>query len=86
MGAIFRVPFVIVHDFDEVLEKLNAAGVRTVSIKEFEYQLKVTGEEQANRLLAMLIREQIPVITFDLREPSLHEIFVEKVGHGNEME
>lgn len=65
---------------------IEAAGVRTVSIKEFEYQLKVTGEEQANRLLAMLIREQIPVITFDLREPSLHEIFVEKVGHGNEME
>ncbi len=65
---------------------IEAAGVRTVSVKEFEYQLKVTGEEQANRLLAMLIREQIPVITFDLREPSLHEIFVEKVGHGNEME
>ena len=65
---------------------IEAAGVRTVSAKEFEYQLKVTGEEQANRLLAMLIREQIPVITFDLREPSLHEIFVEKVGHGNEME
>ena len=54
-----------------------------LSEKEQEYQIKVTGEEQANRLLAMLIENQIPVITFDLREPSLHEIFVEKVGHGN---
>ncbi|HIW60010.1 MAG TPA: RNA methyltransferase [Candidatus Anaerobutyricum avicola] len=38
MGAIFRVPFVIVHDFDEVLEKLNAAGVRT-------YAAHLGGEE-----------------------------------------
>ena len=65
---------------------IQKAGITQLSEKEYEYQLKVTGEEQANRLLAMLIREQIPVITFDLREPSLHEIFVEKVGHGNEME
>ena len=42
--------------------------------------MKVTGEEQANRLLGSLIAQNIPVITFDLREPSLHEIFVETVG------
>ena len=34
----------------------------------------------ANRLLAALIADRIPVVTFDLREPSLHEIFVETVG------
>lgn len=62
---------------------IAAAGIQMLSQKECEYQLKVTGEEQANRLLAMLIQHQIPVITFDLREPSLHEIFVEKVGHSN---
>ena len=48
--------------------------------KEFDYQIKVSGEEQANRLLAALIADRIPVVTFDLREPSLHEIFVETVG------
>ena len=52
--------------------------------KEREYQLKVAGEEQANKLLAKLIEAGITVITFDLREPSLHEIFVEKVGEVNE--
>ena len=35
-------------------------------------------------LLSSLIGAGIPVITFDLREPSLHEIFVEKVGEANE--
>ena len=49
-----------------------------------EYHLKVQGEEQARALLAKLIEGNIPVVKFELREPSLHEIFVEKVGVVNE--
>lgn len=63
---------------------IEKAGVRLLTEKEFEYQLKVTGEEQANALLGLMIADHIPVITFDLREPSLHEIFVEKVGDAHE--
>ena len=63
---------------------LEETGVRLVTEKEYEYRLKVTGEEQANELLGRLIQNKVPVITFDLREPSLHEIFVEKVGQANE--
>lgn len=62
-------------------------GISCISEKECEYQLKVTGEDQANQLLAELIKNKIRVITFDLREPSLHEIFVSTVGgEGNETE
>ncbi len=64
----------------DIAPYLREAGVSVLSEKEFEYQIKVTGEEQANRLLSLLIANHVPVITFDLREPSLHEIFVEKVG------
>lgn len=63
---------------------IEQAGVGMLSEKEFEYELKVSGEEQANQLLGMLIADKIPVIRFDLREPSLHEIFVKKVGEANE--
>lgn len=48
------------------------------------YHIKVTGKEQATAFLTRLIEEKVPVIRFELREPSLHEIFVEKVGEGNE--
>ena len=61
---------------------IQAASI--VSVKECEYRLKVSGEEQANRLLSMLMEQHISVITFDLREPSLHEIFVEKVGDAHD--
>lgn len=48
------------------------------------YHLRVSGEEQAMGFLAALVKEKIPVVRFELREPSLHEIFVEKVGTANE--
>ncbi len=50
------------------------------------YQIKVSGEEEAMSFLAKLVKEKVQVIRFELREPSLHEIFVEKVGEGNDEE
>lgn len=67
----------------DVSSLIARSGAKIVTEKEYEYILKVTGEEQANALLGMLIAEKIPVVTFDLREPSLHEIFVEKVGEAD---
>ncbi|MGC2872602.1 ABC transporter ATP-binding protein [Ihubacter sp. mB4P-1] len=63
---------------------IQAVGAAIVTEKENEYQIKVSGEEQANKLLSALITAGVPIITFDLREPSLHEIFVEKVGDHHE--
>ena len=59
---------------------IQKAGITQLSEKEYEYQLKVSGEDQANALLADLMKNSVRVITFDLREPSLHEIFVSTVG------
>ena len=64
----------------DISSYIQSVGITQLSEKEYEYQLKVTGEDQANELLALLIRDNIRVITFDLREPSLHEIFVSTVG------
>lgn len=44
------------------------------------YHIKVNGEEQATKFLTRLVEAKINVVKFELREPSLHEIFVEKVG------
>lgn len=64
----------------DITPYLPGSGVTPVNAKEFEYDLKVENEQRANALLGRLIADGVPVITFDLREPSLHEIFVEKVG------
>ena len=70
----------------DISRYIQEAGVELLSSKEYEYELKVSGEEQANRLLGALISHQVSIIRFDLREPSLHEIFVQKVGEANEAE
>ena len=64
----------------DIAPYIAAQGITVLAEKEYEYRLRVTGEQQANALLGSLIADGISVITFDLREPSLHEIFVETVG------
>lgn len=68
----------------DITSYLPGSGVTLIFAKEYEYQLKVGNERCANALLGRLIADGVPVITFDLREPSLHEIFVEKVGEVHE--
>lgn len=63
---------------------IRQEGLTLVSAKETEYQIKVSGDEQANGFLKLLIENGVTVVTFSLREPSLHEIFVEKVGDVHE--
>lgn len=65
---------------------IEAAGVQIISTVGYSYQCKVTGDEQANALLRNLVANNIPLVAFELREPSLHEIFVEKVGDAHEAE
>lgn len=41
---------------------------------------KVSGDEQAQEFLRRMLEQKINVVKFDLREPTLHELFVEKCG------
>ena len=63
---------------------IEAAGATILNEKENEYQIKVSGEAQGQEILSALMAAGISVITFDLKEPSLHEIFVGKVGEEHE--
>lgn len=49
-----------------------------------EIRIKLSEESQSAALLEKLVKAGIPVIKYVVDEPSLHEIFVEKVGEANE--
>lgn len=68
----------------DISSYIRAANIPVISELAGEYHLKVTGEEQANALLGTLIQAGATIVTFNLREPSLHEIFVSKVGEHHE--
>ncbi len=71
------------EDFTDLIEK---HGFPVVNSTPDGTQLKVTGEEQAQAFLSDLLKGNKKVIRFELREPSLHEIFVEKAGAAHEEE
>ena len=78
-----RVNLFVKSDSD-ISSYISRLGITVVQKTPSEYQLKVTGEAQARDFLATLIQAGEPLVKFELREPSLHEIFVEKVGDSNE--
>ena len=44
------------------------------------YIIKITDEEKAHKLLSRLISEGIKVDKFEIKKPTLNDIFIEKVG------
>ncbi len=69
--------------FDEIIEKHN---LEVISVTPEVTQIKVKSEASAKEFLTSLIEADKQVVRFELREPSLHEIFVEKVGGSDEKE
>lgn len=68
----------------DITSYVEAIGAQILREKEFEYDIRVTGDDQANALLKALISAGVQIVRFDLRELSLHEIFVKEVGADNE--
>lgn len=58
----------------------EAAGLRLMEKRADETEYKITGDAMANGFLKSLLSEQIYPLKFEIKEPSLHEIFIEKVG------
>lgn len=78
-----RVNLFVKSDLD-LSSYISSLGLNVVEKTPEQYHLKVDGEEQAMQFLEKLVKDHVPVIKFELREPSLHEIFVEKVGRVDE--
>lgn len=69
---------------EDIEHNIRAFGLEIVNHTPEQYHLKVKNERQAMEFLEKLMQERVTVIKFELREPSLHEIFVEKVGSAHE--
>lgn len=68
---------------EEIEEIVGQFDFINISRNASEYEIKVKNEEQAMQFLKELVDRKKNIIWFELREPSLHEIFVEKVGGTN---
>lgn len=64
---------------EDISTYIEASGLKIIEATPDGYQLKVTSEHQAAKFLKSLVEADITIVKYELREPSLHEIFVEKV-------
>ena len=65
---------------ENIEDKIKEANLSILLKKENEYELKIDNEEQAYNLLNSLVNSNIKIEKFEIKKPSLHDIFIEKVG------
>lgn len=74
-----RVNLAIKSD-DDMMPLANECKLLMLNRSPAGFEFRVEREEQAKAFLNKMLERGLSVVRFELREPSLHEIFVEKVG------
>jgi ABC-2 type transport system ATP-binding protein len=69
-----------VNCLEEIDTLIKAQGINLISKTATGYEFKIKSDEEAYTLLEKMISSKIRLDKFEIREPSLHEIFIEKVG------
>ena len=64
-------------NIDEYIEDNN---MEIEFSKNNEYLIKINSEESAHQLLQVLVNNKIEVNKFEIKKPTLNDIFIEKVG------
>ena len=64
-------------NIDEYIKEFN---MEIEFSKNNEYSIKIDSEEKAHQLLEKLVKDHIEVDKFEIKKPTLNDIFIEKVG------
>ena len=59
---------------------IKKSGLEVLERREKDYILKIKSEEQGHDILKELMDKNIGIRKFEMKKPSLNEIFIEKVG------
>lgn len=65
---------------EEINALIKDQGINLISKTATGYEIKIKSDDQAYSLLEKIIASKVRLDKFEIREPSLHEIFIEKVG------
>ena len=72
-----RISLITDVNVDEVIKEL---GIEIYISKNNDYELKISSEEDGYKLFNVLAEKGIKVTKFEIKKPSLNDIFIEKVG------
>ena len=69
---------------EDITGLIMQSGLTILNKTPAQTMVRVKDEQQAKSLLKKIIDNDLSLVKYELREPSLHEIFVEKVGESIE--
>lgn len=72
-----RVEIDVNQNIDEYIEKFDLVKENE---KNNEYTIKINSEEVAHKLLNELVKDEVIINKFEIKKPTLNDIFIEKVG------
>ena len=72
-----RVEIDVTQNIDSYIKELN---LEIENVTNNNYIIKINEEEKAHKLLSKLITSGIKVDKFEIKKPTLNDIFIEKVG------
>ena len=76
----YKINKILLQAKTDISKYIEECGLNIISKDNRKYIISINNEEQAEKLLKNLINDGIKVEKFELIKPTLHEIFVEKVG------
>lgn len=76
----YRANKICLSTNQDVKEDINEASLKILWEKDNEYEIEIQEEKQGYALLELLARKQVEINKFEIMKPSLHDIFIEKVG------
>lgn len=68
----------------ENIEKyIKESGITIISSKDNNYVLNISSEDEGQKLFSLLGKNNVKTLKFELKKPSLNDIFIEKVEDKN---
>ena len=72
-----KVELSVLESVDKYIKEL---GLSTLANKDNDYEIAINGEDDGHKLFQLLSTNNVKVIKFEIKKPSLNDIFIEKVG------
>ena len=69
-----------IQALENIDELIKSLGLKVIFSKDNNYEVEIKDEEEGYKLYNLLAKDNIKVNKFELKKPSLHDIFIEKVG------
>lgn len=69
----------LVKTYDDI-SKILPKGIEIIDKNVNSYEFKITNQDMPKEFLKTLVENNINIDKFEVKEPSLHEIFIDKVG------